>query len=110
MSTRKFTTGILTAAIEGFEQQKLRIDAQIAELREMMTGGTKEPTVAPTSEAIKPARKRVSASTRKRIGEAVRKAFLAKKAAKSSSQAAPSVVTKPVMPTKKTKRKISAEG
>ncbi len=110
MPTPKFTTEILAAAIEGFEQQKLRIDAQIAELRAMMTGGIKEPTAAPTSESIKPARKKTSASTRKRIGEAVRKAFLAKKAAKSPSQTATPVSTKPVMPAKKAKRKISAEG
>jgi hypothetical protein len=110
MSTPKFTTEILAAAIEGFEQQKLRIDAQIAELRAMMTGGIKEPTAAPTSESSKPARKKISASTRKRIGEAVRKAFLAKKAAKSPSLAVTPVVTKPVMPAKKAKRKISAEG
>jgi hypothetical protein len=110
MPTPKFTTEILAAAIEGFEQQKLRIDAQIAELRAMMTGGIKEPTAAPTSESSKPARKKMSASTRKRIGEAVRKAFLAKKAAKSPSLAVTPVVTKPVMPAKKAKRKISAEG
>jgi hypothetical protein len=39
-----------------------------------------------------------------------RKAFLAKKAAKSPSLAVTPVVTKPVMPAKKAKRKISAEG
>jgi hypothetical protein len=110
MPTPKFTTEILAAAIEGFEQQKLRIDAQIAELRAMMTGGTKEFTAASTSESIKPARKKISASTRKRIGDAVRKAFLAKKAAKSPSQAVTPLVTKPVTHAKKAKRKISAEG
>jgi hypothetical protein len=110
MPTPKFTTEILAAAIEGFEQQKLRIDAQIAELRAMMAGGTKEPTAAPTSASTKPARKKMSVSTRKRIGDAVRKTFLAKKAAKSPSLAVTPVVTKPVMPAKKAKRKISAEG
>jgi hypothetical protein len=110
MPTPKFTTEILAAAIEGFEQQKLRMDAQIAELRAMMTAGIKEPTAAPTSESSKPARKKISASTRKRIGEAVRKAFLAKKAAKSPSLAVTPADTKPVMPAKKAKRKISAEG
>src|SRR6266853_2389812 len=102
MPTPQFTTEILPAAIEGFEQQKLRIDAQIAELRVMITGGT----VAPTSESIKRARKKISTSTRKRIGDGVRKTFLAKKAAKSPSQAVTPVVTKPVMPAKKGKRKI----
>ena len=110
MPTPKFTTEILAAAIEGFEQQKLRIDAQIADLRAMRAGGTKEPTAAPTSASTKPARKKMSVSARKRIGKAVRKAFLAKKAAGSPSQAATPVVTKPVVPAKKKKRKISAEG
>jgi hypothetical protein len=110
MPTPKFTTEIVAAAIEGFEQQKLRIDAQIEVLRAMMTGGTKEPTAAPASESAKPARKKMSASARKRIGEAVRKAFLAKKAAESPSPAATPLVANPVMSSKKAKRKISAEG
>ena len=110
MPTLKFTSEVLAAAIEGFEQQKLRIDARIAELRAMMTGGTKEPTTAPTSESIKPARKKMSASARKRIGKAVRKAFLAKKAAESPSQSATPAVIRPVARAKKAKRKISAEG
>ena len=39
MPTQKLNTAILLAAIEGFEQQKLRIDVQIAELRAMLSGG-----------------------------------------------------------------------
>jgi len=35
----KVTNEILTAAIEGFEAQKTRINAQIAELRETLSGG-----------------------------------------------------------------------
>ena len=55
MPTSKFTTEILAAAIEGFEQQKSRIDERIAELNLMMSGGTKAPTTkepaAPYEEA-----------------------------------------------------------
>ena len=42
MPTPKLTPEIITAAIAGFEQQKTRIDAQIAELRAMLPGGRTE--------------------------------------------------------------------
>src|ERR1039458_7664198 len=45
MPTHKLTPEIITAAIVGFEAQKTRIDDQIAELRAMLSGGTK-PTAA----------------------------------------------------------------
>src|ERR1035441_6981311 len=41
MPTHKLTPEIITAAIVGFEAQKTRIDDQIAELRAMLSGGTK---------------------------------------------------------------------
>ena len=59
MPTYKLTPEIITAAIVGFEQQKLRIDAQIAELRAMFHGG---PTAtAATPEAPKGKRRKMSA-------------------------------------------------
>ena len=39
MPTHKLTPAIINAAILGFEQQKLRIDVQMAELRAMLPGG-----------------------------------------------------------------------
>ena len=39
----KLTNEILAAAIEGFQAQKQRLDAQIAELRQLLTGGSGEP-------------------------------------------------------------------
>ena len=42
----KLTPEIITAAIEGFEAQKTRIDAQIAELRAVLTGGSAAPDPA----------------------------------------------------------------
>lgn len=99
MPTPKLTNEILEAAITGFEQQKAKIDAKIAELRAMMTGGTTADVPAPAPETAKPARKKMSAAARKKIGEAVRKAALAKKATAVQSP-----------PPKKTKRNLSAEG
>jgi len=65
MPTQKLTAEIITAAIEGFQSQKRRIDDQIAELRFMLPGGPAEPTAAALGP---PTRKRkVSAAARKRM-------------------------------------------
>ena len=64
MPTPKLSKEIIVAAIEGFESQKKRIDAQIAELRQMLTGDTAEPP-AP---AGRQGRRQMSAAARKRIG------------------------------------------
>ena len=47
MPTQKLSAAILTAAIEGFQHQKIRIDAQIAELRSLLPGGPAAPRQAP---------------------------------------------------------------
>src|ERR1017187_3759047 len=98
MPTHKFTTGILNAAIVGFEQQKLRIDAQIAELRQMLGGGPTATAAAP--EVSKGKRRKMRAPARKRFGDAQRKRW-----AESKKESAPS---SPVAP--KTKRRLSAAG
>src|SRR5664279_6662992 len=98
MPTHKLTAEIINAALEGFEQQKLRIDAQIAELRQMLQGG---PTAtAATPEAPKGKRRKMGAAARKRIGDAQRKRWADAK--KTSSPVAP----EPPKP----KRKLSAAG
>src|SRR5450759_12899 len=98
MPTHKLTPEIITAAVEGFEQQKLRIDAQIAELRQMLTGTPTETAAAP--EVPKGKRRKMSAAARKRIGDAQRKRW-----AESKKESEPS---SPVAP--KTKRRLSAAG
>src|ERR1019366_6718213 len=98
MPTHKLTPEIINAAVEGFEQQKLRIDAQIAELRAMLHGG---PTAtAATPEGPKGRRRKMSAAARKRIGDAQRKRWAESK--KTSSPVAPQAP--------KPKRKLSAAG
>ena len=98
MPTHRLTAEIITAAVEGFEQQKLRIDAQIAELRQMLTGTPTE--TAATPEPTKPKRRNMSAAARKRIGDAQRKRWAASK--KTSSPVAPEAP--------KPKRELSAAG
>jgi len=62
------TSEILAAALEGFEAQKKRIDAQIAAIRQTLRGVTPE--------SAKPRRK-VSAAARKRMAAAQRKRWAA---------------------------------
>src|ERR1019366_1187027 len=83
MPTQKLTPEILTAAIEGFEQQKLRIDAQIAKLRIMLPGGRSEPAATPEA----PKRK-LSDAGRRAIGEATKKRWAASHAAKHAEKPA----------------------
>src|SRR5205823_28580 len=54
---------VLLAAIDGFEFQKLRLDAQIAEIKQQLSGGDD----ASESPAPKSGRKKFSAAARKRM-------------------------------------------
>jgi hypothetical protein len=87
-----FTPEIIAAAIEGFEAAKARIDAQIAELRTMLFGGSSE--AAATPEIPKRKRRKIRAAGRKAIAEAQRKRW-----AQSRKQSAPpSKSTAPEVP------------
>jgi hypothetical protein len=97
MPTPKLTTEILTAAILGMEAQKEKLDAKIAELRSLLTGGSAE-TPAAAQEPAKRKRRKMSAAGRKAIAEAQRKRWAESK----KRQAAPEAP--------KPKRKLSAAG
>src|ERR1700729_3492080 len=99
----KLNNDVLAAAIDGFEAQKRRIDSQIAEIRQLMTGAPAEAPVAEMPHAGRKRRK-MSAAGRKRIAEAQRKRWAD---AKKKSGAAPTAA-KPAV--KKQKRKLSEEG
>jgi cell division septum initiation protein DivIVA len=97
----KLDNDILAAAIEGFEAQKKRLDAQIAEIRQQLTGGRAE-SAATTEPGRK--RRKMSAAGRKRIAEAQRKRWAdIKKQSGAAPQAAKPEAQKP-------KRKLSAAG
>jgi hypothetical protein len=97
--TTKPHAEILIAAIEGFEDQKKRIDAKIADLQQVLGTGTAD---GATSEASKPRRK-VSAAARRRIAAAQRKRWAASRNQSGrASEAVPSPARK--------KRKLSAAG
>lgn len=95
MPTRRLHTEIIAAAIAGFEQQKIRLDAQIAELRNMLS-----PDVAGSTPAPK-GRRRMSVAARARIAAAQRKRWgeVRKQAGAASSNTPP-----------RKKRKLSAAG
>ena len=96
----KFDNEILEAAIEGFEAQKKRLDAQIADIRQRLTGRSAAPAAS-----LEPGgnRRKVSAAGRKRMAEAQRKRWAAKKQSGAAPEAAEPEVQKP-------KRKLSAAG
>jgi peptidoglycan hydrolase CwlO-like protein len=91
----KLNTEIVAAAIAGFEQQKKRLDAQIAELRQMLNPS------ATDGSAATPVGRGMSAAARARIAAAQRKRWaVARKQAGASSSTAPA----------RNKRKLSAAG
>ena len=101
MPAQKLNVEILTAAIEGFEAQRSRIDAQIAGIRQMLAVGHTGPDTP--SEPQKRKRK-MSAAARKRIGDAQRKRWAeSKKRSESPPERATREAPKP-------KRKLSAAG
>ena len=96
----KLTNEIITAAIDGFQGQRSKIDSKIAELRALLSGGPTE-SAASTPEPATRKRRKMSAAARKRIGDAQRKRWAKSKKAAGplASAAAP-----------KAKRKLSAAG
>ena len=96
MAMNKLSTEVINAAIEGFEAQKSRIDIQIAELRAMLPGARVEASGGSPDRTV--TRRKMSASARKRIGDAQRKRWAESKGKTPTKNAA------------KPKRKLSAAG
>jgi hypothetical protein len=96
----KLDSDMLAAAIEGLQAHKKRIDERITEVRQLMTGGSAKSAATP-----EPRRKRrkVSAAGRKRMAEAQRKRWAARKQSGAAPKAAKAEAMKP-------KRKLSAAG
>jgi hypothetical protein len=78
MPNPRLTPEIISAAIDGYEAQKQRLDSRIAELRAMLPGGSVEPA-ATTPQPTKRGRRRMSAAGRRAIAEAQRKRWAASK-------------------------------
>ena len=96
MPTQKFMQEILAAALIGFEEQKRNINTKIAELRDMLSGGSAK--TAATAERL-PRKRKVSAAARRRMAIA-QKARWAKSRGESELPA----------PAATPRRRISKEG
>ena len=96
MAIPKLTIEIIDAAILGFEEQKRRIDVQIAELSMLRSGPVPADTTGPPEGRP---RRKMSAAGRKAIAEAQRKRWAGAKGASVTPKSA-----------KKSKRKLSATG
>jgi hypothetical protein len=95
---------ILTAALQGLEAQRARLDAHIAEVRRLLGARPQQPT-AP-AEALKPKRK-MSAAGRRRIAAATKKRWAEyhrKQAAAGQKARKPAAAAKAPRP----RRKLSA--
>jgi hypothetical protein len=103
MPPAKLTQDIIAAAIDGFESQKSRIDAQIAELRQMLTG----PSEATDTPIATRGRRKLSAAARARIAEAQRIRWAA---LRQGEQAEAKSAPEPRQTKPKPKRKLSAAG
>jgi hypothetical protein len=97
MPIAKLNRPVIEAAIVGFEQQKIQIDTQIAELRAMLPGGS----VEIATKATPGIRKKFSAATKRKMAEAQRLRW--DKIKGDAEPPAPSMATAP-----KAKRKLSA--
>jgi hypothetical protein len=95
------TKEIINAAIHGFEEQRRKLDVQIAELRGMLSGNSSS-AATPSAEPKVRKKRGMSAAGRKAIAEAQRKRWAAKKVAEAP--------TAPAKQAKKKKRKLSAAG
>jgi hypothetical protein len=95
----KITTEILTAALAGFEEEKKRIDAQIAGLRQILDGDSADGSAPETAQP----RRKMSAAGRKRIAAAQRRRWAeARNQSGDASKVGPAPARK--------KRRLSAAG
>lgn len=97
----KLTHEIIEAAIAGFEGQKHKIDAQIAELRAMLTGTPAATAASVPTKGRRGGRRKFSAESRQRMREAQQRRW-----AKIKGEVAPAAKAAP----KPKKRKLSAAG
>jgi len=101
MPTQKLTPQLIEAALLGFEQQKRRIDVQMAELRQMLDGQHTDAADA-TPETAPRKRKKFSAASRRRMALAQKARWANIKGQSAQPAATPAE--------SKRKRRISKEG
>jgi hypothetical protein len=96
---------LLTAALEGLEVRKKRIEEQITEVRSLMRSSGSRSTESDAQTPEQPRRRVLSAAARKRIAAAQRKRWAAtKKAAAEQNTAKQPTASKKVATTKTAKK------
>ena len=103
MPNQTLPPGILSAALQGLEAQRQRVESQIAEVRRLIGAGAVLPA-AEESPSLRP-RRRIGAAARKRIKEGQKKRWEAYHKAQEAAPAKSAVVTKTPE-----KRRLSAAG
>ena len=110
MPTPKLNRELLLAAIDGFEFQKLRIDAQIVEIQQQLDGDHAGPT-APALEIPKSGRKKFSAAARRKMAASQKDRWAKKKGEAAPTERAAAPAERAASPkAAKPKRKLSAAG
>lgn len=97
MTSQSLTPEILAAALQGLEDQRQRIEAQIVEVKQLLGGGK-----SPVPKTPAPRRRTLSAAARARIAAAQKKRWAAFHSQTEQLEAAPK--------TRRRKRKMSAAG
>src|SRR5215475_9003621 len=82
----RLTREMMIAAIDGFEAQKARIDAQLAALRAMRGGNGAVRVTSAVAQPTRRKRRKLSAAARKRISEAQRKRWAESRTRSASRQ------------------------
>jgi hypothetical protein len=97
----KLSNEVILAAIEGFQSQKMQIDSQISELRQMLNGKRAESVAEPVTPIRK--RRKFSAASRRKMREAQQRRWAAVRGETAASKPATTRSPKP-------KRHLSAAG
>jgi hypothetical protein len=92
MPNQTLPPGILSAALQGLEAQRQRIESQIAEIRRLIGAGAVLPA-AKERPSLRP-RRRIGAAARKRIKEGQKKRWEAYHKAQEAAPAKSALVTK----------------
>jgi hypothetical protein len=100
----KLTPEIISAAIDGLEEKRRRLEDQIGELRAMLPGVRRSYSPADNTEAGSGKRKKFSAASRRKMAAAQKARWAKLKAESEPGQAAASTRAP------KPKRKMSAKG
>lgn len=107
MRQSQLDSSLLSAALQGLETQRQRIEEHIADVKRML-GDTTALSVTPPSDGEPRPRRKFSAATRRKMALAQRRRYAALRGEVMAEQSA--VTKRTTKATKPAKRKISAQG